>query len=92
MTPSDATPHPGIFANSRAAAIANGWSFTHVSSTGSTNTDLAGAARAGSTGIELLVTDHQSAGRGRLDRSWEDDRSGQLMFSFRTPGDCGRCP
>ena len=87
MTPSDATPHPGIFANSRAAAIANGWSFTHVLSTGSTNTDLAGAARAGSTGIELLVTDHQSAGRGRLDRSWEDDRSGQLMFSFRTPVD-----
>ena len=87
MMPSDATPHSGIFANSRAAAIANGWSFTHVLSTGSTNTDLAGAARAGSTGIELLVTDHQSAGRGRLDRSWEDDRSGQLMFSFRTPVD-----
>jgi BirA family biotin operon repressor/biotin-[acetyl-CoA-carboxylase] ligase len=87
MTPSDATPHPGIFANSRAAAMANGWSFTHVSSTGSTNTDLAAAARAGSTGIELLVADHQSAGRGRLDRRWEDDRSGQLMFSFRTPVD-----
>ena len=87
MAPSDATPHPGIFANSRAAAMANGWSFTHVSSTKSTNTDLAAEARAGATGIELLVADHQSAGRGRLDRRWEDDRSGQLMFSFRTPVD-----
>ena len=85
MTPSDATPPPGIFASSRAAAMANGWGFTHVSSTGSTNTELARAARVGANGTELLVTDHQSAGRGRLDRRWEDDRSGQLMFSFRTP-------
>ena len=59
----------------------------HVSSTKSTNTDLAAEARAGATGIELLVADHQSAGQGRLDRRWEDDRSGQLMFSFRTPVD-----
>ncbi|MEO0492681.1 MAG: biotin--[acetyl-CoA-carboxylase] ligase [Actinomycetota bacterium] len=56
-----------------------------MSSTGSTNTDLAESARAGTTGVEALVADHQSAGRGRLDRRWEDDGVGQLMFSLRLP-------
>ena len=93
MTAPDATPEPGIFAASRAAADAAGFaSFRHVASTGSTNVDLANEARAGDASPAVLVTDHQTAGRGRLDRTWVDDAAGQLMVSLRIPtswGDVG---
>ncbi len=42
-----------------------------VPETASTNADLAALARAGAPEGTLLTTDHQTAGRGRLDRSWE---------------------
>ncbi|WP_300079869.1 biotin--[acetyl-CoA-carboxylase] ligase [Propioniciclava sp.] len=42
-----------------------------VDSTGSTNADLADAARAGAPAGVVLVSGHQSAGRGRLTRRWE---------------------
>ena len=38
--------------------------------TESTNADLAAAARAGDAGGRVLVAESQSAGRGRLDRTW----------------------
>lgn len=41
-----------------------------VGSTGSTNADLAATARDGAPGGTVLVADHQSAGRGRLGRTW----------------------
>ncbi len=41
-----------------------------VDETGSTNADLAAAAREGAPGGTVLVADHQSAGRGRLGRTW----------------------
>lgn len=41
-----------------------------VDETGSTNADLAAAARDGAPGGTVLVADHQTAGRGRLGRSW----------------------
>jgi BirA family biotin operon repressor/biotin-[acetyl-CoA-carboxylase] ligase len=41
-----------------------------VAETGSTNADLAGRARAGDASGAVLVTDYQSAGRGRLGRTW----------------------
>ncbi|HEX8496211.1 MAG TPA: biotin--[acetyl-CoA-carboxylase] ligase [Actinomycetales bacterium] len=41
-----------------------------VADTGSTNADLATRARAGEPAGTVLVTDYQSAGRGRLGRTW----------------------
>src|SRR5215211_9099794 len=41
-----------------------------VSETGSTNADLATRARQGETSGTVLITDYQSAGRGRQGRTW----------------------
>ena len=51
-----------------------------VERTGSTNADLVAAAREGA-GECALVADHQSAGRGRLDRSWEAPPGSSLLMS-----------
>ncbi|MFJ9622296.1 biotin--[acetyl-CoA-carboxylase] ligase [Streptomyces sp. NPDC101181] len=60
-----------------------------VESTGSTNTDLAGRARAGT--VEegtVLVAEEQTAGRGRLERSWTaPPRSGLFLSVYLEPGD-----
>jgi len=59
-----------------------------VSSTGSTNADLVEAARSGAPDGSVLRADHQTAGRGRLDRSWEAAAGANLLVSilFRRPG------
>ncbi len=50
---------------------ASGWRRVEVvAETGSTNADLVALALAGEPAGLVLVTDHQNAGRGRLDRSW----------------------
>jgi BirA family biotin operon repressor/biotin-[acetyl-CoA-carboxylase] ligase len=85
MQASDATPPQENFAKSRRTAATLGWSFRHVSSTGSTNADLVAEARRGDRGPAVLTTDHQTAGRGRLDRTWLDDGESQLMVSVRLP-------
>lgn len=51
-----------------------------VGVTGSTNADLMAAARAGG-GEQAMVADHQRAGRGRLDRSWEAPPGSSLLMS-----------
>ena len=56
-------------------------SLRHLAETGSTNADLLGDAD-GPTG-EVLVTDHQTAGRGRLDRRWEEPAGASVMVSVR---------
>ena len=57
----------------------------HVAVTGSTNDDLASEARHGDATPALLVADHQTSGRGRRDRRWEDGGDGGLLFSVRLP-------
>lgn len=52
-----------------------------VETTGSTNADLAGAARAGAESGQVLVSDHQSTGRGRFTRVWEAPPGTSLAIS-----------
>ncbi len=51
-----------------------------VAETGSTNSDLLVAARDGGP-ERVLVADHQTAGRGRLDRAWEAPPGASLLMS-----------
>ena len=48
------------------------WQVRCVSATGSTNADLAAAARAGEPAGMVLVADQQTAGRGRFERVNEE--------------------
>jgi BirA family transcriptional regulator, biotin operon repressor / biotin---[acetyl-CoA-carboxylase] ligase len=52
-----------------------------VTETGSTNADLAAAARAGAPEGSVLVAEVQRAGRGRLDRRWVSPPGAGLTFS-----------
>lgn len=52
-----------------------------VEATPSTNADLAARARAGEPAGLVLVTEHQTEGRGRLDRSWVTPARSSLTFS-----------
>ena len=68
----------------RAAVLAGSELFTGVDvvpRTGSTNADLRVAARAGAPAGSVLVAEEQTAGRGRLDRSWHSEPGASLTFS-----------
>ncbi|RJK95317.1 biotin--[acetyl-CoA-carboxylase] ligase [Vallicoccus soli] len=58
-----------------------------VAATGSTNADVAERARAGEAEGLVLVAEHQTAGRGRLDRTWTaPPRSGLTLSVLLRPG------
>jgi BirA family biotin operon repressor/biotin-[acetyl-CoA-carboxylase] ligase len=58
-----------------------------VNTTGSTNSDLAGRAAELTEGT-VLIAEEQTAGRGRLDRTWTAPARSGLFFSvYLTPGD-----
>ncbi|GAA3481356.1 biotin--[acetyl-CoA-carboxylase] ligase [Streptomyces yanii] len=58
-----------------------------VDTTGSTNSDLAGRAAELTEGT-VLIAEEQTAGRGRLDRTWSAPARSGLFFSvYLTPGD-----
>jgi len=55
----------------------------HVDETGSTNADLIVAVMAGTAANRtVLATDHQTAGRGRLDRRWDAPPGTNLLVSM----------
>lgn len=62
-----------------------------VADTGSTNADMrsllddAALAGAGSTAPIVLLADHQSAGRGRLDRTWQAPAGSSVLMSIGLP-------
>ncbi len=79
------TPEPRVDAVRLARALVRpGSVWTEVASvatTGSTNADLAAAARAGAPSGTVLASDHQSAGRGRFTRVWEAPPGTSLAIS-----------
>ena len=53
-----------------------------VDETGSTNDDVLEMARAGGPEGVVVVADYQTAGRGRLDRSWQAPPGSSLLVSI----------
>src|ERR1700739_890473 len=85
---SGTTRHPGrarLVETDLAARVLTGsqlyTSVRVVSQTGSTNADLLAAARSGAAAGTVLVAEEQTAGRGRLDRSWQSEPGASLLFS-----------
>lgn len=60
----------------------SGWLVEHVAETGSTNADLVAAAVHGAPDRTVRFTDHQTAGRGRLDRVWTAPPGVNLLVSL----------
>lgn len=52
-----------------------------VASTASTNADLAELAKAGAKEGQVIVSEHQSAGRGRFSRAWVDTPGANVSMS-----------
>jgi BirA family biotin operon repressor/biotin-[acetyl-CoA-carboxylase] ligase len=69
------------------ADMPNSWVVQRVAETGSTNTDLFSDAQRGAQHHTALMADNQTAGRGRLDRTWEAQSGANLLVSllFRKP-------
>jgi BirA family biotin operon repressor/biotin-[acetyl-CoA-carboxylase] ligase len=55
-----------------------------VPETGSTNADVLALARDGAPEGTVVVADHQTAGRGRLSRTWEAPPGSSLLLSVLT--------
>jgi BirA family biotin operon repressor/biotin-[acetyl-CoA-carboxylase] ligase len=77
------TPRPALDSSLIAEKISRYWRVSVVEVTGSTQDDLARliSQSKASTG-EVITTNYQSAGRGRLDRKFNAPASSALMFSF----------
>jgi BirA family biotin operon repressor/biotin-[acetyl-CoA-carboxylase] ligase len=61
--------------------VPHGWRVEVEEATPSTSAAVAERARAGEEPGLVLVTEHQTAGRGRLDRVWETPPRSSLTFS-----------
>jgi hypothetical protein len=60
----------------------NGWWVSVVAETGSTNTDLLASAHGGAEHHSVLMAKFQSAGKGRLDRTWVAEPGSNLLVSL----------
>ena len=68
--------------NGRLVVAGSVWTAARtVATTGSTNADVAAAARGAAESGLVLVSDHQSAGRGRFTRVWEAPPGTSLAIS-----------
>ncbi|MDQ3932499.1 MAG: biotin--[acetyl-CoA-carboxylase] ligase [Actinomycetota bacterium] len=66
----------------RALATSSRWrDVEHFEVTDSTNAVVAARSRAGAPPGLVVVADHQTAGRGRFGRQWEDHPGGSLLVS-----------
>jgi BirA family transcriptional regulator, biotin operon repressor / biotin---[acetyl-CoA-carboxylase] ligase len=66
-------------------APAHGFSVEVLASTASTNTELMRRARAGQAEPALLVALEQTAGRGRMGKTWVSEPGASLTFSMGLP-------
>lgn len=72
---------PGIPAPT--GSLHHRWKVAFVAETGSTNTDLLAAVDRGDPVDHVVLrTDHQTAGRGRLDRRWDAPPGANLLASI----------
>jgi BirA family transcriptional regulator, biotin operon repressor / biotin---[acetyl-CoA-carboxylase] ligase len=58
-----------------------GWTVHHLPETGSTNDLAKEAGKRGAPGKSVFVADHQTSGRGRMDRKWLEAPGSSLLFS-----------
>lgn len=67
--------------HSRLDALSGGWRVEILDQTPSTNAALAARARSGEAAGLVITTEHQTAGRGRLDRGWVTPARSALTVS-----------
>ena len=60
----------------------HGWWVSVVAETGSTNADLLASAHGGAAHHSVLMAEFQSAGKGRLDRTWIAEPGSNLLVSL----------
>jgi BirA family biotin operon repressor/biotin-[acetyl-CoA-carboxylase] ligase len=77
--PDDETGRPPLDAE---RLLTPGWRVEVTDASPSTNADVAARARAGEPAGLVVVTEHQTAGRGRLDRVWVTPPRAALTFSL----------
>ncbi len=65
------------------------WDIRWLDEVDSTNTWVRDRAREGAPAGLVVVADHQTAGRGRLDRRWESPAGANLLASVLLRPDCG---
>lgn len=75
-------PRPPLDASRLQSALPADLTLELLDVTGSTNAVAADRARAGAGDGLLVVTEHQDAGRGRLDRTWQTPPRAGLTFSL----------
>jgi BirA family biotin operon repressor/biotin-[acetyl-CoA-carboxylase] ligase len=81
-SPYDDLDRPPLRSRALQRALApEGWRVEVVDSAGSTNALVVERARRGEPAGLVLVTEHQTAGRGRLDRTWTSPPRAGLTFS-----------
>jgi BirA family transcriptional regulator, biotin operon repressor / biotin---[acetyl-CoA-carboxylase] ligase len=66
-----------------------GWEIRWLDEVDSTNTHVRQLARQGAAAGLVVVADHQTSGRGRLDRRWESPPGANVLASVLLRPDCG---
>ncbi|MDA8196092.1 MAG: biotin--[acetyl-CoA-carboxylase] ligase [Actinomycetota bacterium] len=66
----------------RQLELNDGWKIFHSEISTSTNSELLAYGKEGGLEGSVLMTDHQSMGKGRLGRTWSDEPGSSLLMSI----------